>query len=242
MLAAQRGPHRRAVEVLTDDRGWVVTDEGLLTGDQLVKHRPERVEVRLRGHLLTQGLLRRHVAEGPDHHPVLREPAAALGNGEPKVADLRDTVGGQPDVAGLEVTVNDALLVGEREALADALRKLQRALERQRASGLLEQIFDVSPVHELANDEWLAVLFVSVEDRDDVRVRPQASHRLRLTRDALPPNVVEPLGLDERERNTNVERRVVGEVDTLLATLAEEALHDVAATCEGGRCLCLGAG
>ena len=67
-------------------------------------------------------------------------------------------------------------------------------------------------------------LFAEVEDGDDVRMGAEPAHRLRLARDALAADVVEALGLDQREGDVAVEQCVVGEVDLLLAALAEERL------------------
>ena len=51
-------------------------------------------------------------------------------------------------------------------------------------------------------------------------------------RDALRGGVVEALGLDQGEGDVAVEQGVVGQVDLLLAALAEEALDRVAAVGE----------
>jgi hypothetical protein len=64
-------------------------------------------------------------------------------------------------------------------------------------------------------------------------VRAHAAHRLRLADDPLAPDLIEALGLDQREGNVAVEQRVVGEVDALPPTFAEELTHHVAATREG---------
>ena len=68
-----------------------------------------------------------------------------------------------------------------------------------------------------------------------MRVGAETAHRLRLAGDALAAYVVEALGLDQGERDVAVEQLVVGEVNALLAALAEEALHHVAATGKWGR-------
>ena len=112
--------------------------------------------------------------------------------------------------------MNDALLVREREAASDALRDLQRTLGRQRPVGVL----------------YRALVLAEVEDADDVRVRTEATHRLRLAGDALAAYVIEALRLDEGERHVAVEELIVGEVDALLAAFAEELADPVAASSE----------
>ena len=52
-------------------------------------------------------------------------------HGQAEVADLRPAIVGEPDVAGLEVAVNDAVLVSVGETAADAFRDLQGAFDGQ---------------------------------------------------------------------------------------------------------------
>ena len=189
-------------------------------GDELVEHRAERVEVCLRRHLAAERLLGRHVRDRADHHPVLRQPRAVERDRESEVADLGDALRGQPDVARLEVAVHDAALVREREPSGHALRDLERPRQRQRTARLLQLALDVAAREQLVDDVRRGRFFADLEDRDDVRVRAEAAHRLRLAHDALAPDLVEAVGLDQRERDIAVEARVVREEDALLAALA----------------------
>ena len=214
-------------------RGRVVADERRLTGHQLVEHRAERVEVRLRRGLATERLLRGHVGDAADHHPVLREPRTVHRDREAEVADLRDAVLRQPDVVRLQVAVHHALLVGESQSARDPLRNPQRLLGRQRPLGLLEQPLHVTAAHQLGDDVRLALVLTEVEHADHVRVGAEAAHRLGFSGNALPPYLAETLSLDHGEGHVAVEQLVVREVDALLATLAEEFADLVAAACEG---------
>ena len=54
-----------------------------------------------------------HVGDGSDHHALLGQPGAASGDGQIEVADLGETVFGEPDVTGFEVPMDDAPGVGE---------------------------------------------------------------------------------------------------------------------------------
>ena len=63
---------------------------------------------------------------------------------------------------------------------------LQRLLERQPVlRRLLDHALDVAAAQQPADEVGLAVLLADVEHGDDVRVRAEAAHRLRLARDAL---------------------------------------------------------
>ena len=229
MLTPERGPNGRCVDVLRDHSRRIVAREGRRPRHELVQHRAERVEVRLRRDLLAEGLLGRHVAEGADHHPVLRQPRPALGDRQPEVADLGDAVGRQPDIARLQIPVHDALLMREDEPTRGRLRDLQRMPERQRPSGILQQALHVPAAHQFGNDVRRTLMLAKIEDRDDVRVGAHAPHRLRLTHHALAPNLVEAFRLDQRKGDIAIEQLIVREVDPLLPALAEEALDVVAA-------------
>jgi len=72
--------HRRRVDVLSDDGNGVISQEWRPAGDQLVQHRPQRVEVGRWRDVAAGGLLRRHVGDGPDHHAGLGETGAVDGD------------------------------------------------------------------------------------------------------------------------------------------------------------------
>ena len=55
----------------------------------------------------------------------------------------------------------------------------------------------------------------------------EPAHRLGLARDPVAADVVQAFGLDQREGDVAIEQRVVGEVDLLLAALAEEFSYSV---------------
>ena len=63
----------------------------------------------------------------------------------------------------------------------------------------------------------------------------EAAHGLGLSGDADAGGRVQPLGLDDGQGYVAVEDGVVGPVDALLAALAEEVPHLVAAGGEGSR-------
>ena len=113
-------------------------------------------------------------------------------------------------------------------------------------AGYLEGPFQGNPVfwrivnqpldvvrHQRQDHVGLAVLITEVMYRQDVGVVAEPAHRLGLSGDAGPGGLVQSLGLDEREGHVPVQDAVVGQVDLLLAALAEELLDLVAAAGEG---------
>ena len=73
-----------------------------------------------------------------------------------------------------------------------------------------------------------------VEHGDDVRMRAEAAHGLGLAGDAGAGDVVQALGFNQREGYFPVQQGVLGQIDPLLASLAQKTLDLVAAVGEGG--------
>jgi hypothetical protein len=120
--------------------------EGPLAGEHLVQEDTEREDVAARlggkaAHLLgghvtarAQDRARRRPLEGGG----AREVGAARRvehSREAEVEDLHEAVAGHEDVVGLEVPVDDALLVGGGEAASDLRREVDGPERRQRTGG-----------------------------------------------------------------------------------------------------------
>ncbi len=131
----------------------------------------------------------------------------------------------------VRVLEGDADLLGDAQGFLDGQAMLRR---------LAQAALEVAARHVLAHDVELPALLADVVDGDDVGVVAEPAHRLRLAPHAREPRLVEALGLDQGEGHVAVELRVVGQVDALLAALAEEALDLVAAGGEGARSARLG--
>ena len=103
--------------------------EGLASGEELVEHEAERVDVALHGSALAGELLGRHVGGRA------RDLRAALvvvdADGEAEVGDLRAAAAVDHDVAGLQVAVQHALVVRRGEARAQLARDLDRLVRRE---------------------------------------------------------------------------------------------------------------
>mmetsp|Transcript_24636 Transcript_24636/g.69259 ORF Transcript_24636/g.69259 Transcript_24636/m.69259 type:complete len:490 (-) Transcript_24636:533-2002(-) len=167
---------------LDDQGGYVVGLEGLLEGQELVEHHPQRPDVRLAAVRQILADLWRQV-RGRPYDRLGRLPGLQdLGDAE--VAQLGRPGLHEEDVLALDVPVQDPLVV-------DVLQPEQAVPEHGHRLGLAEVLPRVSPplhlrgevpaVGELEDDVQHHVLHEGVEVRDDVRVREAPQHiNLRL--------------------------------------------------------------
>jgi hypothetical protein len=88
--------------------------------------------------------------------------------GEPEVQDLDPIVASHEDVLGLQVPVDDPLVVGRVESPGDLERDLDRSLPRQRSRG--EPGAERHALQELRDGVGDPAALAQVEDRQDVRV------------------------------------------------------------------------
>ena len=197
---ARRGD-RLGAEVLADDRHRVLARKRRLTGDQLVEHRPERVEVRASVGAAAERLLGRQVGDRSDEHPLDRGPRAAVG-GEAEVAEARGAVVAEPDVGGLQVAVDDPACVGVLERPADVDRDRDRPLELELAPGaIVERPLQVAAADVLADDERNPAVLAGVEHADDVRMLAELAHRERLAPGAGEHRLRDVLGVEHGDRD-----------------------------------------
>jgi hypothetical protein len=157
------------------------------------------------------------------------------GQGQAEVADLGGAVGGEPHIARLQVSVDDALAVGELQPPADLAGDLHGPLQEDAPlRGFLQQALHVAAGHEGKDHEGLASFLAKIVDGHDVGMVAQAAHGPGLPGDALPGGLVQALGLDQSEGHVPVQDGVVGQEDLFLAALPQEFLDLVAPTGEGG--------
>ena len=169
------------VEVLGDDRDGVVTQEGRASRHHLIERGAQCVEVAPRVGAPPEGLLRRHVRRGADHHPLLRQAGAVEGDGQTEIAELRGAVQIEVDVRGLEIAVDHAAGVRVLERPAELLGDAERLVAREAvAFGLAQPPLEIARGHVLADDVDLTPLLGDVEDRHDVRVVAELAHGLCL--------------------------------------------------------------
>ncbi len=149
---------------------------------------------------------------------------------DPLVADGR-----HEDVAGLEIAVNDPLLVRDLQRRADRLEDLQH-LDRREPAPIVQQRADVGPFQQLHHVERPPVgERVELEDVDDGRVLDhvdglrfanEARHHLRRRRQ---------LPAQHLDRGLAAQNLVVGLVDRAATARSDLLLQDVGAGQRPGR-------
>ena len=153
------------------------------------------VDGRIRAELLGRGVVRRaHAGAGLGAEAAFRIEML----GEAEVGHLDAAIPREHDVAGLDVAMDDAVVMGELERVTN--------LRQQREHHLLCHLFAADDVHQVGaidqlhdDEEVVRPGLAEVDDADDVRV-VQLRHRLRLALEAglkvLVPSHVPPHDLD----------------------------------------------
>ena len=226
-----RRRRRLLVHVRPEERDVGRPRERRLPGQALVEDAAERVDVRALVERVARDLLGGDVLERADDLAGggdSRERARALG--QPEVAEvavlatagLRDE-----DVRGLDVAVDEALLVRGVERLGDLGEELDRALRLERTV-LRDELGEVGALDVAHGEEEHAVLLARLVDGDDVRVVERGGDP-RLAQEALAEALVlGELGRDHLERDLAPETLLLGAVDRAHAAAADERLDVVA--------------
>ena len=170
------GPRGGIIQVLVQDRELVLPTEWELPCQDVVQDHAERVEITARLSPVTLCLLGAHELRGPEDRASLGlRTVIIVGDlGDPEVEDLDDVSpprpGHQHDVIGLEVPVNHAILVSERQDTATLLTDRDDLRWRHRP-GRLDRPREALPLDELGDDVERAVFMLTViEQRDGVGV------------------------------------------------------------------------
>ena len=140
--------------------------------------------------------------------------------GQAEIEDLDQAVGGDEDVLGLQVAVDDAAAVRRGQAAGDLLRVRQGLAQRQRAAA--ERAAQRLAVEQLGDDVGPPVGGADVVDRDDVRVvergggarfQLEAVEALRIGREARRQHL---------DGDVAAEARIAGPIDLAHAAGAEQ--------------------
>ena len=126
--------------------------------------------------------------------------------------------------------MDDAAGVGMLERAADVDRDRDRPVDLEPpAVALIERPGEISTSDVFADDVRDPTLLTGVEHPDDVRMLAELAHRLRLAARSREQGLLEPLGLEHRDRDLAiVGLGVAGLVYALAPAQAEEALDAVA--------------
>ena len=230
----QRGAQSSEVRRVTVEAGQCGVGVGLAeerdaTGEALVQHQPQRVQVGSPVELAAADLLGRQVL-GRAHHDVVAGEVVAGGVGEAlgdaEVGEQDAPVRGDQDVAGLDVAVDQAGLVGGVERGGDAAADVHRQV-RAEPLLLVEQLAQALAVDQLHDHGLAAAVGDGVVDGHDVRVVQPGDG------DGL---TAEPLGddrvggqrrLEQLDGHVAGQQRVVGQPHLGHASLRETSLQPV---------------
>ena len=152
-----------------------------MSREHLVEHGAEGENVRPVVGGLAAHLFGGHVTGGPQHHSRRRARAsgrvhtgvgAGVGRlrdpGQTEVEDLGAAVGGEEDVPGRHVPMNDAFLVRGRQPIGHLNGEVDGGLLWQRAAR--ERVAQRLAFEQLRHDERQPAFDADVEDRDNVGV------------------------------------------------------------------------
>ena len=214
-------------------RGGVAVERAL-AGEHLVEDRAEGEDVAARVGGLAAHLLGRHVAERAEHDAGLgalrfrrqvggaRDGAFGLRQlGEAEVEDLDAPVLRDEDVLGLQVAMDDALLVRRREAVGDLRRVVDRPALRETPAG--ERRAERLPLEKLLDDIGRAVVAPDVVDRGDVGVVEDPGRLGLLLEAAQAVRVLREGGGQDLDGDVAREARILRPIDLAHASGADLA-------------------
>ena len=211
----------------------LVVEVGRPGGDEEIQDRAERVDVGPRIDGGPAELLRRGIAQRPQHDALARHQRA--GNLDPlaqaEVEDFDDGLGvprhrDEEDVTRLEVAVDDALQVGRRDRGAELPHDVQDRGLGQAAAHLDEEVERLA-VQELHDHEVQARFGPEIDDADDVRVLHQRQHP-RLAGESLDGVVIRlAIRQDRLDRDRPPQVDLGGPVDDAHSAFADLALDTI---------------
>jgi hypothetical protein len=230
--AAQLHVWQLLAHVLHRHRDLVLAVEGDVAGEHLEEHDAQRVEVALRIDVLAQRLLGRDVVGRAEHAPVGGEALLGQRARDPEVGDLGRALLVDEDVLGLDVAVDDAVVVGGAQGAGDLDRVGHRLADRQ-APVAPDAVLERLALHVLEDDVRRSIVLARVDDADDVGV-VELRDRARLAPEALElVGVRRDLAVHELDRDLALEHRVERAVDRRHPAGADLGVEPVAPVEQG---------
>ena len=138
-----------------------------LTGEQLVEHQPEGIDVASGRHRVARQLFGCHVGRSAGANLRSGEPIAC--HGEPEVRNAHSTLAVEHHIGGFQVPVQDSPLVSGSQPGTQLLSDIERLLFRQPADTAQQgrQIFTIDVLHR---QEVLTVDLAHIVNSANVRV------------------------------------------------------------------------
>ncbi len=198
----QIGRERREIRIPREHRGHDIgrrlPAKRLPPGEHFVEHDAKREHIAAMVGLKASGLLRRHVGRGAEDDACLRREHAECRRvregpacrravhrlGQAEVEDFHGPVLAHLHVGGLEIAVNNPVLVRRFQRLGDLLRDEQRLIDRDRT--LCDAVGERGPFDELQDERPGRVGVFEAVDGADVGVI-QGGQRLRLALESREP-------------------------------------------------------
>src|SRR6266850_1306729 len=160
----------RPVEHLRMEHRRQRAREGRFAVPQLVKAHAERVDVGRGVDRLALHLLRRHIGRRADHAPGRRQPVLVVDElGDAEVEDLRLPAIGDEDVVGLQVAMDDRVVMRDADRREELLDQVDRHVDAE-ASVYVEPRPHRAALDPLHDDEQDGAVLVEVVDANDARV------------------------------------------------------------------------
>src|SRR5208283_5500897 len=137
-------------------------------GEQLIKYKPQRIDIAANAGLALSNLFRSHVSRRTCGFAPARCIVAA--QGQPEVRDAHPPSSIQHDVGRLQITMQQSAIVRGRQTGADLVRGLQ-SLIRWQTTYAAQQRRQVLAVDVLHGEKVLPVHLTDVVNATDIRVR-----------------------------------------------------------------------
>ena len=223
--AVGAGRNHRCVQVLGEDGERVVAVKRQTAGGELIQHDAEGVEIGAAVDFFAQRLLGRHVGDGAGDASLAGDADGAFADSEAEVDELdREGAGviSEENIGGFEVAVDEAVLVGVGQGIAELGGDLDGLFEGLGFAFLEARAFD-----QLHDEVGHVAVFADVVDGDNVRVA-EGGRGAGLAEEALAGVADLEVGAEDLDRNRALEVRIPGAEDDAHAAAADLLVEAVA--------------